>query len=337
MTDNRPRVRFRVRRATEDVPVTKDTETKAPVCPLCGGPGPFRISHIIPKFAFEWLKDTSATGFMRHGPHPNLRVQDGFKKELLCDSCEQLLAGWEDAVAAQLFRPYNEGSKVTITYEEWLAKFAASLVWRVLFVMKAEGLKNLSDSQLRLADLALEVWRKFIRGERDNPGSFELHLLPVDFVDASKNNSLPANFNRYLTRSIEMDIVAKKGSAFVYAKMGKLVFIGIIEQPISRQWFGSRLAIKKGTVKPSKYTAPAAFLDYLTSRASRMNEIMQQLSPKQQAKITETMKKNIDKAAESETFKAMTYDIAMFGIDAVAEQAGEDAKDDAKTETTPKS
>lgn len=198
MTNNRPRVRFRVRRATADVPVTHDTETKAPVCPLCGGPGPLRISHIIPKFAFEWLKDTSATGFMRHGPHPNLRVQDGFKKELLCDSCEQLLAGWEDVVAAQLFRPYNEGSKVTITYEEWLAKFAASLVWRVLFVMKAEGLKNLSDSQLQLAGLALEVWRKFIRGERDNPGSFELHLLPVDFIDASKNNSLPANFNRYL-------------------------------------------------------------------------------------------------------------------------------------------
>lgn len=305
-------------------------EEQAPVCPLCAGIGPFRISHIIPKFAFDWLKDTSATGFMRHGPHPNLRVQDGFKKELLCDACEQLLSGWEDAVAAQLFKPYNDGSATTIAYEEWLSKFAASLVWRVLFVMKEEGLKNLSGSQLRLADHALEVWRKFIRGEREHPGSFELHLLPVDFIDSTKNDALPANFNRYLTRSIEMDVVAKKGSAFVYAKMGKLIFIGIIEQPISRQWYGSRLGIKRGTVQPSRYTAPAAFLDYLISRAHRMSQIMQKLSAKQKTKIAETIGKDINKAAESETFKAMTYDIAMFGSEAVSEQDDKDSNDDAK-------
>ena len=270
---------------------------------------------------------------MRHGPQPNVRVQDGFKEELLCDSCEQLLSSWESPAAEQLFKPYHADSSTVVNYGPWLAKLGASLAWRVLFVLKKRGLHNLSESQLKLADLALESWRRFVVSERANPGSFELHLLPVDFLESFRGDGLPSNINRYLGRAIEMDVVAKKGSAFVYVKMARLVFIGVIEQPINRQWRGSRLAITKGVVQPSKYEVPSAFMDYVFSRAARMGEIMQSLSSRQKAKISETMKDNIDRAAQSETFQAMTHDFAMFGSDAFAES---DVPDSPSSEPTKK-
>lgn len=89
-------------------------------CPLCLGNGPLRRSHVISKFAFDWLKETSATGYMRHGPQPNVRVQDGFKEELLCDSCEQLLSSWESPAAEQLFKPYHADSSTVVNYGPWL-------------------------------------------------------------------------------------------------------------------------------------------------------------------------------------------------------------------------
>lgn len=297
----------------------KEADNKADSCPLCGGAGPLRQSHVISKFAFDWLKETSATGFLRYGPQPNLRAQDGFKEELLCDSCEQLISSWETPTAQQLFKPYHADSSVVVTYGPWLARSGASLAWRVLFVLKERGLANLSTSQQTLANLALESWRRFIVGERANPGSFELHLLPVDFLESATGDEVPPNINRYLGRAIEMDAVAKKGSAFVYVKMARLVFIGVIEQPVNRQWHGSRLGITKGVVQPSSYKVPPAFMDYVFSRAARMGEIMQSLSPRQKARINETMKKSIDRATQSETFQAMTHDFAMFGDDAFAQ------------------
>lgn len=316
-----------------DFKAEKAADNTADSCPLCGGAGPLRQSHVISKFAFDWLKETSATGFMRYGPQPNVRAQDGFKEELLCDSCEQLLGSWEAPTAEQLFKPYHADSSVVVSYGPWLARLGASLAWRVLFVLKKRGLANLSTSQQTLANLALEAWRRFIVGERANPGSFELHLLPIDFLESVTGDGVPPNINRYLGRAIEMDVVAKKGSAFVYVKMARLVFIGVIEQPVNRQWQGSRLAITKGVVQPSRYQVPPAFMDYVFSRAARMSGIMQSLSPRQKAKISETMKKNIDRATQSETFQAMTHDFAMFGGDAFTE---DETRDPPSSEATSK-
>jgi len=256
---------------------------------------------------------------MRHGPEPNLRVQDGLKEKLLCEACEQLLSSWEKPTAEKLFLPYHADTSVKVEYGPWLAKFTASLLWRVLFVLKAKGLENLTPEQVAMADHALEVWRKFIQDERPNPGSFELHLLPVDVLQSSTRWTLPPNINRYLARAIEMDIPATSKSVLVYAKLGKLIFIGCVQSPIVREWQGTRLAIKRGIIQPSKFVVPTAFGNYIADRAIRMREIMQGLSERQRQKTANDMRKNIDRAAQSETFKAISHDVAMFGNDAFAE------------------
>src|SRR5260370_18199897 len=49
---------------------------------------PKERSHIVSKFVYQWLKYTSATGFMRFGPQVNRRDQDGIKDYFLCEQCE---------------------------------------------------------------------------------------------------------------------------------------------------------------------------------------------------------------------------------------------------------
>lgn len=120
-------------------------------CALCESHGPLRESHIIPAFVFDWLMETSATGYMRFGPAPNLRVQDGFKQRLLCDACEQLLSTWESETARSVFRLYHNDTSAVMPYGPWLAKFCASVCWRVLFIFRGLGIKNFTDEQSTLA------------------------------------------------------------------------------------------------------------------------------------------------------------------------------------------
>ena len=58
-------------------------------CGLCGNLAELRDSHIVPAFVARWIKDTSATGFLRGFHQPNRRVQDFPTKRLLCEGCEQ--------------------------------------------------------------------------------------------------------------------------------------------------------------------------------------------------------------------------------------------------------
>ena len=61
-------------------------------CALCASTSELQASHIIPRFVFDWLRDTSATGHFRSSQIPDLRVQDGLKPRMLCKRCEQLFS-----------------------------------------------------------------------------------------------------------------------------------------------------------------------------------------------------------------------------------------------------
>src|SRR3989338_3970148 len=45
-------------------------------------------AHFIPKFVFDWIKKTSATGYLRQAININKRLQDGAKEKFLCLECE---------------------------------------------------------------------------------------------------------------------------------------------------------------------------------------------------------------------------------------------------------
>lgn len=254
------------------------------VCALCGSNGPLQESHVIPRFVFEWLKETSATGYMRQVQQPNLRIQDGLKERLLCSDCEGKLSVWEKCAAENVFAPYHGDTSSTIRYSAAFAKFCASVCWRVLFMFRKRGLDHLSPEQRLAVDRALEVWRAFMFDEREHPGTFEMHVYPVDIAESLQNIDAPPNFNRYLARIVECDVGASSDSAFVYVKMGKLLLFGLIQEPDRRYWKGGRVAMRVGKIEPgSDYHLPKSLAKYLADRATRVQKIYDEMSEKQKA------------------------------------------------------
>src|ERR1043166_8709189 len=287
-------------------------------CPLCSSSDLVK-SHILPHFAFEWFRKTSPTGYVRFGFAPNVRVQDGPKQPLFCGDCDQRIGLWEKLTAEKLFYPYHDNTGIVVKYDKWLAKFCASLCWRVLYLHRGLGLKHFSERQLILVDKALDVWADFMFDRCPQPGGNELHLLPVDVLAHTRDINLPPNINRYLARAPDMDVVCTDKSALTYAKIGKLIIAGFIQVSRPRHWEGTRVAIKRGTIRPSQYVVPQNFLVYLTERARQMARRHSLFSTKQRAKIVEAFRGNSERAKNSPATRALEADIRMFGQSAVDE------------------
>lgn len=292
------------------------------ICRLCNADGELRESHIIPSFVYKWQKETSGTGFIRFGDKPNLRTQNGFKLYLLCDECEKLFNLWETEFANNIFHPINKGSSSLFNYGPWLLKFAVSVSWRVLIFFIEE--KDLSHFPLVLqkkANIALSYWQNFLLGKSPHPSRFEQHMLPFDRIEKFHYPDIPPNINRYILRTVDIDTVhAGDESAYVYTKIGRIVLIGFIEMPSPRQWKDSKLHVKKGVLGSKHYTLPAEFGDYFMNKARRLIEIQNSMSAKQKRKIDETYRRDLSRAARSETLKAMDYDVDLFGEDAFTKE-----------------
>lgn len=69
-------------------------------------------SHIIPKFAFDYMKKTG--GYFRALNNPNVRVQDGPKKYLLSTEAEQEFSKRERWFANNIFFSISKRRKEQI-------------------------------------------------------------------------------------------------------------------------------------------------------------------------------------------------------------------------------
>jgi len=283
-------------------------------CRLCGSVDELQESHVLPKFVFKWLKDTSGTGYLRLGREPNKRVQDGYKRPWLCSNCEGLLNQWETLFANAVFHPINASSSARVRYGPWLLKFCISVSWRVLSTAKEDGgLNHFSDTQRDAADRALKAWSDFLFDKLPHPGVFEQHLLPLDAIQSYEGGDLPANINRYLLRTVDMDTVCNDRTAFVFSKVGRFVIVGFIDLREPRTWSGTKVHVREGVIEPRSYSLPAKFAEYLIGQARRFAEIHKKISPRQREKIDENMERNLEQLADSESFAAMDHDVRLFG------------------------
>ena len=101
-------------------------------CRLCDAESDLHLSHIVPAFAYRWLRESSGNGHLRSGSSPNQRVQDGPKRYWLCTICEGMLSRSETSFATKLFFPYTDDEATLFIYGEWLLQFCVSVSWRVL-------------------------------------------------------------------------------------------------------------------------------------------------------------------------------------------------------------
>lgn len=299
-----------------------------PACALCLAERELRESHIIPKFVFKYLKRTSATGYLRFGTQPNRRVQDGRKVPMLCEECEQRFSTLEKYFAETLFEPYTADRSAVLPYDARLLKFAASLSWRVLYYYNAHGhLGDVAAQHLPRIDRALETWRQYLLDQIPNPGGFEQHMLPMDELESATIPDLPANIHRYLLRAVDMDVVTGKRTALVYTKIPRIALVGFVEMPdATSSWKGTRLAAKHGTVRPREYVVPQKFGEYMLGQARKASAAAAAMSDQQKKVVSDTTLANLDRAAQSESLRAMARDVEMFGS-AAFDRGGSDSDD----------
>ncbi len=174
-------------------------------------------------------------------------------------------------------------------------------------------LDNFSEDMKLEAKKTHQIWKEFLLGERPHPSGNEQHFLPLDSFEKHTFDDMPTNINRYILRSVDVDAVTGEKSAFIYAKLERFVIIGFILMPSPRQWDGTKVNANHGFVRPTNYTIPDKFGTYFFDKAREASAVQKKISDKQQDKITETFKKNIDKMSTSETFRAMSEDVRLFG------------------------
>jgi hypothetical protein len=101
-----------------------------------------------------------------------------------------------------------------------------------------------------------------------------------------------------------------------YSKLERFIILGFVELPRTRQWIGTKVHVKHGTIKPGEYVMPVQFMDYLIGKAKTAAAAQNKISQRQNAKIEAAFRKNIDRVANSETFRALSHDVRLFGRDA---------------------
>ena len=290
-------------------------------CALCLQNKELQDSHIIPAFAFRWLRSRFITGYIRHTQTPNLRVQDGAKMPLLCAGCELLLSKDENSFASQLFHPLVSDRQM-VEYGGWLLRFSVSLSWRVLKYCYGRNTEaTYTEEQQMLLTQADTAWREFLLAARPHPGKFEQHLLVFKPLIGQAPISLPNDINRYLLGGIEMDIVGGDHSLMTFSKIGPLAFFGFVQKPAGT-WENTKIHVKEGRVTAGLFQAPQSLGDFFIGRAKQNKDAMTEgMSVAQKQKAHDELNRAI--IANPKAFlsthqgKAMIADAKMFGEDAI--------------------
>ena len=283
-------------------------------CALCAESSDLLNSHIIPKFVIKWLRDSSATGRIRFAEAPNVRVQDGLKVRMLCKDCEKLFSSWEKKFVESCFTPLNDGRIRRFTYGPWMLKFATSVSWRVLSVFSASTeLSDYPPDLLTAVDDALIEWRQFLTGRLPHPGRHEQHMFLVDLLEESTIEDTPPNISRYFTRTIDCDVPQNGDSVFTYTKLGKFVLCGFVTMQYPRRWKGTKLNANRGKFGIQDIELPSDIGEYMFDRAKLAGTAAASISDRQRQKMQESYENDLDRAAKSETFRAMQNDVSLFG------------------------
>jgi hypothetical protein len=305
-------------RPAVEAAVARDHILRPMPCALCGANAPLQNSHILPAFLFRWLRETSGTGgHIRNTKNPNIRVQDGLKVPMLCLACEGIFSSYETPFATNVFYPYDRDDGLRVGFDDWMLKFCVSVSWRVLrYARDGNHLGSMSAAQVVAADRALNVWSDFLQGRSKHPGEHEQHLLPFGPIDSHTMPDMPDNMNRYLLRSIDMDMAYGKRTMLTYAKLGPFALFGYV-QPPTETWVGTRIPVRHGTIEPRKYELPRDVYEFIADRARRTREVYSAMSDKQIDKIDKSAMDNIDKLVNSKQLEAMMHDHRLFGENAI--------------------
>jgi hypothetical protein len=282
-------------------------------CRLCGSVGPLEHGHIVPKFIFRWLKNASATGYLRGGPDFNLRKQDGPRDYWLCGACEDRFNRWETAFCTQVFLPLTADAAPRVNYGDWLIRFCVSVSWRVLMMFREAAEFESKPTWLKqeVAN-ALVEWARFLRDEAPNPGRFEQHLFPLSELVSFRGPQPPPNINRYFMCGVNLDIAHNAAhEGFVYVKLPYVLLLGLIRMDCLREWRMSRIGVARGVidVATGNFVIPGAVGPFMLRKASEVARREDGISARQRRVIDKEYAAQRSRLRGSVTMRAAEADV----------------------------
>ena len=301
-------------------------------CSLCGTTGPLCRSHIIPKFVGDWLRRTNITGRLRSNKAPNRLVEDLEWRYLLCAKCEGRFSVFESKVCENIVLPIHEGKSDRFRYGPSFLRFAVSVVWRALVVMRREGgLGVLSEAQAEV-DAAERVWRDFLLNNRGTLAPHVVHALPLDVPMNLDPRGKSPHYSRFLLRTPAIGMRYLDGAGYMIVKMGRLIVFGVVAPGNERrQWQATQLHAEGGSWGVEDYHVPGWVAAYLDLGAKKLQECAKALSPKQRHQTSEQLKEaiydDVDRVASSDILRAFEEDMKIFGSDVFQQPLTDDDGD----------
>lgn len=268
-------------------------------CVLCQASRELQVSHIIPRFVSNWLKESSASGFFRGAKNPNLRLQDTMKMPLLCSDCENRFSKFEKYFAEQIFSPYQNRETQEFSYDESLLKFIVSISWRVLYT-EQQVLGDNAPNLVPYAKRALKTWKDYLLKLRKDEGNYEHHMFFLDFVERS-TAEIPNNFDWYTLRAIDGCLALGEEIIFAYTKFPGIILVSAIHPPKLEGWVGTRIKRGGGKIAPPQEIACPGFHDFLIDRAKRIFD--SGISKIQKKRIGETIRSNPERLLFSKSLQ----------------------------------
>jgi hypothetical protein len=273
-------------------------------CELCRTTAELRESHVIPKFAIRWMKETG-TGYIRRVAAANIRLQDGAKRRMLCGECEQRFSGPENYFAAEVFRPFLSGAR-SVVYDARLTYFVVSLLWRALQRERNEAADLPERPNLQFAEAQAE-WREFLLGRTALQRFPQFHLFIADIAVA--NPPGVPNFNLYCARAFDATFFELEGRCYVVSKFARFFFVALLTPGQENDWIGTRIDGTGGTLSIPQEIRDGGFGGWLMARAKFAYEkFASGLSYKQSQAIEAHGNENAERIQNSDLFRVAMAD-----------------------------
>ena len=272
-------------------------------CKLYGIETDLKNSHIVPKFAFDYMKKTGGK-FLRGIENPDVRIQDGIKRYLLGEKAEQEFSKRERWFANNIFFPYQNNSKNEFEYDENFAYFIVSVLWRVILDQLEHPTSNIKE--LNFLNEVAEEWREFL-AESKYPRNFnDLNVLLTDRLTSHTTDT--QNADLYMSRYIDATIIINDdySTVGVYVKFLRFMFWSILKgKPTEGQ--NIKVQFNPSNISQPQIVKDDYFGNFIYSRIKEIDN-GPSVSDAQQKKIADEILKNENEFWTTDAGKSMLND-----------------------------
>lgn len=244
------------------------------------------------------MKETGGNYF-RTPLNPNKRIQDGVKKYLLCNECEQSFSKSETWFANYIFYPYLNNQEIFIKYDENLGRFIISVLWRYLLILKIDGEDFYED--------VFNDWKSYLQQDSKlKNDKIHLMLLPDNWgVKEQPNNFI----NRYFNRVADMSIIEIDNTKIVYAKFSRFIILAEVNG-LNNYFRGTTVSLQGGRIPYAQFIASEYISSYFVNRAEQIYNLSSSCISKQETdKIANEILKNQERFWNSDLGLAVRKDL----------------------------